>query len=145
MAFTRFHDDPCRIMKALQESTDQGLYYLNQPGNGEAPPYMADPYIRLQGWGANRHHNMVDLESTLRGVNRKLSRDCSTSTLANAPISYPSDQSNITEQPRAVQPAWQLRDAEVNRILKVYDPVNEHLPFQHAMNTREAARLAFRP
>ena len=97
----------------------------------------------MQGWGANRHHNMVDLESTLRGVNRKLSRDCSTSTLANSPISYPSDQSNITEQPRAVEPAWQLRDVEVNRILKIYDPVNERMPL--GMNTREAARLAFRP
>ena len=53
MAFTRFNDDPCRIMKQLQESTDQGRYILNVPGNGDKPCYIDDPYIRLQGWGAN--------------------------------------------------------------------------------------------
>ena len=35
MAFTRFHDDPCRINKQLQESTGTGRYMLNVPGNGE--------------------------------------------------------------------------------------------------------------
>ena len=46
--FTRFYDDPSRIMKKLQESTDQGLYYLNQPGNGDRPPFIDDPQILLQ-------------------------------------------------------------------------------------------------
>ena len=40
-----------KIMKKLQESTDQGLYYLNQPGNGERPPFINDPQIILQKWG----------------------------------------------------------------------------------------------
>ena len=29
----RFHDDPCRINKQLQESTDPGRYMLNVPGS----------------------------------------------------------------------------------------------------------------
>ena len=33
MSFTRFHDDPARIQKQLQESTDQGNYMINVPGN----------------------------------------------------------------------------------------------------------------
>jgi len=51
MAFTRFHDDPCRIQKALQESTGPGRYSIDVPGNGISPSYMEDPYIRLQKMG----------------------------------------------------------------------------------------------
>ena len=40
MSFTRFHDDECRIMKQLQESTDIGSYHLNVPGNGDKPYYF---------------------------------------------------------------------------------------------------------
>lgn len=32
MAFTRFHDDPARIRKTLEESTFAQKYYLNTPG-----------------------------------------------------------------------------------------------------------------
>mgnify|MGYP005660732585 FL=1 len=53
MAFTRFHDDPCRIKKQLQESTDIGRWILNVPGQGSKPDYMNDPHIRLQKWGGN--------------------------------------------------------------------------------------------
>ena len=63
MAFTRFHDDPDRIMKQLQESTDQGMYQLNQPGNGDRPHYIKDPSIILQKWGANLHKDKVGVES----------------------------------------------------------------------------------
>ena len=51
MAFTRFHDDPCRVAKQLQQSTDQGRWILNVPGNGDKPSYMADPQVRIQTWG----------------------------------------------------------------------------------------------
>ena len=33
MSFTRFHDDPCRIQKQLQETTDVGKYILDVPSN----------------------------------------------------------------------------------------------------------------
>ena len=48
MAFTRFHDDPCRIEKQLQETTGIGRYMLNVPGNGDKPMFMDDPFIRMQ-------------------------------------------------------------------------------------------------
>ena len=60
MSFTRFHDDPCRINKQLQESTDPGRYMLNVPGNGDKPYYIEDPYIRIQGWGANLRTNTIN-------------------------------------------------------------------------------------
>ena len=68
MAFTRFHDDAARVMKHLQESTDQGLYHINTPGNGTQMPFVADPHVRLQKCGANRHANFVLLESELFGI-----------------------------------------------------------------------------
>ena len=89
MSFTRFHDDPCRINKQLQESTDPGRYMLNVPGNGDKPCFMEDPYIRLQKWGANLHTNTINLESELIGLsinknkNRNNNRDCITGNLNN--------------------------------------------------------------
>ena len=76
MSFTRFHDDPCRVKKQLQESTDQGLYYLNVPGNGTNMPFIEDPHIRLQQWGANLRTNTIGVESDLMGLTRRLNEDC---------------------------------------------------------------------
>ena len=76
MSFTRFHDDPCRVRKELQESTGPGKYMLNVPGNGDKPCFMEDPFIRLQGWGANLMTNTINLESDLQGLSRSLNNDC---------------------------------------------------------------------
>ena len=75
MSFTRFHDDPVRISKQLQESTYLGRYQLNRPGPGVHLPFVEDPNIRLQRWGANLQNNTVDLESSLRSLDRPLNRD----------------------------------------------------------------------
>ena len=72
MSFTRFHDDPARIEKQLQESTEQGEYMLNVPGNGVKPCYIKDPFIRMQKWGANLQTNSINLESDLRGITRTI-------------------------------------------------------------------------
>ena len=53
MAFTRFNYDDDRLKKELQQATGSGRYILNVPGNGSTPLYFDDPYIRVQGWGAN--------------------------------------------------------------------------------------------
>lgn len=119
MAFTRYHDDECRIEKQLQESTDQGRYILNVPGNGSKPCYMEDPYIRLEKWGANLRSNTINLESDLMGLTRDLNRDCLKENnyvsheVKNQKIDYPNCQP-ITEQPRAIMPAWTARDLEQN-------------------------------
>ena len=144
MAFTRFHDDPCRIKKQLQQSTDVGRWILNVPGNGSTPDYIADPQIRIQTWGANLMTNCVDLESELRGVNRQLSKDClgkdqyQRFNVATQRVSYPTNTSLYTEESRTIMPAWTARDLE--QVDWYHLPLNPQentcLPFQNNLSTR---------
>jgi hypothetical protein len=143
MSFTRFHDDPCRINKQLQESTDPGRYMLNMPGNGDKPYYVEDPYIRIQGWGANLRTNTINLESNLKGLNQPLSRDCMQNnylktTVDSSPISYPSCCPSFVEQSRVTHPAWTYRDLEqTNWYYPQLNPQeNVCFPFQNNLSTR---------
>lgn len=121
MAFTRFHDDPCRIQKYLEETTNIGNYGINVPGNGLNLPFLNDPHIRMQKWGANLSQNQIALESDLRGQTRALNRDLLkennyTNYLNNNNLyyvnSYPVNSNEITGQPRASHPAWTLRELD---------------------------------
>ena len=143
MSFTRFHDDPCRINKQLQESTDPGRYMLNVPGNGDKPYYVEDPYIRIQGWGANLRTNTINLESNLMGLNQPLSRDCLQNNylktaVDSSPISYPSCCPSFVEQSRVTHPAWTYRDLEqTNWYYPQLNPQeNVCFPFQNNLSTR---------
>lgn len=143
MAFTRFHDDPCRIQKQLQESTGPGRWILNVPGNGERPHYIDDPYIRLQHWGANLTTNTINLESDLRGLTRSTNRDCinvnnyKDNEAKYSTISYPT-ATTITDQSRATHPAWEVRDLEqVNwSILPLNPQENTCMHFENNLSTR---------
>ena len=143
MSFTRFHDDPARIKKHLQESTEQGEYMLNVPGNGLKPCYIEDPYIRMQKWGANLQTNCIHLESTLRGMDRKYNRDhidknnYKTSNVKSNKIQYPVCK-DTTQQPRASNPAWTLRGLEQVRWDDVPLNPQQHIfiPFHNNLNTR---------
>ena len=75
MSFTRFHDDPARIKKQLEQTTFLGRYMLDCPGPGNNLPFWEDPQIRMQKWGANLRDNTVNLESDLFGMTRRLNRD----------------------------------------------------------------------
>lgn len=143
MSFTRFHDDPCRIKKELQESTDPGRYMLDVPGNGTAPCFMADPYMRMQKWGANLRTNVIGVEDDLRGMTRNINRDFmkennyaqhATPSQAQA---YPTCNP-FTEQSRATHPAWEVRDLEqvAWEILPLNPQENTCIPFQNNLNTR---------
>ena len=143
MAFTRFHDDPCRIEKQLQESTGSGKYMLNVPGNGLIPHFMEDPYIRLQKWGANLQTNSIDVSSDLKGLTRKLAQDVFAENdyklhaVKSNNLIYPS-LVPFTEQPRATHPAWTARDLEqVNSYILLSNP-QEHatVPFINNFSTR---------
>ena len=120
MAFTRFHDDPARIKKTLEESTFAESYYLNKPGNGIHMPFQNDPQLRLQGWGANLCTNAINLESDFRGLTRKLNRD---SIMKNEYTVHLADSSqymydraaSFIDESRATHPAWMYRDAEQSR------------------------------
>ena len=144
MAFTRFHDDPCRIIKDLQQSTGPGRYNLSVPGNGSTPFFMDDPHIIAQKWGGNLWTNTVNVESALLGVNGTLSRDClgkdefSKRNVNTTPVQYPVSAGLTTEQPRAIMPAWTVRDKE--QVDWYYLPLNPQentcFTFQNNLNTR---------
>ena len=131
MAFTRFHDDPCRIQKYLEESTNVGNYNINVPGNGLTPDFVNDPHLRMQKWGGNLSQNKTDLESDLRNITRHLNRDTlSENNYANYvnnnniynQNTYPINNKEITHQPRATDPAWTLR--ELNSLTEANVPNN---------------------
>jgi hypothetical protein len=152
MAFTRFHDDPNRIQKRLEESTFIGRYRLNMPGQGLDLPFMEDPNIRLQHWGANMRTNTVALESDLFGLSRRLNRDLvdindhTRHAVATGSQSYRSSQPFI-EESRASHPAWMYKDLEQTRWENpILNPQNGiELDFQHNIQTRILEKDAFIP
>lgn len=117
MAFTRFHDDPVRIVTQLSDQTFFGRYQLDTPGPGINLPFPEDPSLRLQGWGANLRTNTVNLESDLIGLSRRLQRDLvnendyKTHAASSSMPMYTSAQPFV-EESRASHPAWTYRDLE---------------------------------
>jgi len=149
MSFTRFHDDPCRIQKQLQESTGPGRYMLNVPGNGLKPCYMVDPYMRMQKWGANLMTDTINLESQLLGLDRQLDRDCTeydSKPVKSKRVQYP-ECMPFTDQTRATNPAWTARGVEQNNwyILPLNPQENVCLPFHNNLSTRILEKDAFVP
>jgi len=143
MAFTRFHDDPCRIQKRNQEISDQAQWIMNVPGNGDRPCFMNDPHIIPQKWGANLWTNCTDLQSSLLGIDRRVSRDCLgkdeyPKQFNSSPIHYPICNSMTTEQSRAIMPAWTARELEqVDWYYLPLDPQeNTCIPFENNLSTR---------
>ena len=140
MSSTRFNDDPARIKKQLQESTGMFRYQLDAPGPGVDSPFFVDPHIRIQKWGANLGNNTTDLESDLRGINRKLSRD-DVEYKSMTPASYTKSygtQSEIVDETRASLPAWTLRDLEHPRWTTSFHDVQSktEVPFKNQESTR---------
>jgi len=153
MACTRFYYDDCRTKKQLQQATDPGRWILDVPGNGDKPCYMEDPHIIIQKWGGNLRTNTIDLESTLKGVNRALNKDClgidnyQRYNVPNEKISYPSCSSMYTEQSRSTNPAWWYRDLE--QVDWYYPPLNPQentcFPFHNNLSTRILEKDYFTP
>jgi hypothetical protein len=120
MAFTRFHDDSSRMYKQAQISSFSGRYFLDTPGQGMDLPFVEDPNIRMQKWGANLRNNTVNLESDLRGLSRKLNRDCvgmnehAAHAASTTPNTYRNEEPFI-EESRATHPAWMYKDLEQSR------------------------------
>jgi len=139
MSFTRFHDDPCRIQKQLEESTFSGRYMINKPGNGTKPYYMEDPFIRLQEWGGNLQTNTINLESQLLGINKPLSKDYTNNleNLKSEKREYPTCKCFV-EQPRAINPPWTALDLEQNNFDYLhYNPQeNVNMPFLNNLSSR---------
>ena len=152
MSFTRFHDDPVRIQKQLEESSYVGRYTLNTPGQGMDLPFNEDPHIRLQKWGANLHTNSVNLESDLYGLTRTLNRDLvaknnyKLQSVSSSKKSY-REQNPITEESRASHPAWMYKDLEQSRWeTPFFNPQNDlERNFGHNIQTRILEKDNFKP
>ena len=128
MAFTRFHDDPARISKQLEESTFPSEYYLNTPGPGVRLPFQDDVQLRLQKWGANMLPDTVNLESGLLGIDRPLNRHrndnvaydstgvaaSATAASAETASTFPVEKPFV-EESRASHPAWMYRNFPEDR------------------------------
>jgi len=163
MSFTRFHDDPCRVNKSLQESTDVGRYIMNVPGNGSLPTFHLDPFIRAQKWGGNLMKNSIQIESDLKGMTRTFNRDdielneykinaanknnIKTSKNGYEKIVYPLSRDLSTEQSRATHPAWITKDDTQSHFsfLPLDPQLNLFVPFQRNLNTRILERDRFIP
>ena len=153
MAFTRLKYDDCKTIYNLYQATDPGKYILDVPGNGPAPCYIEDPYIRIQQWGANLRTNTINLESDLMGVNRQLTKnDCLQDTyqkynVPNNAIEYPNCTVQFTQQPRATEPAWMVRDQQIDNwdYLPLDPQINTCLPFQNNISTRILEKDYFIP
>lgn len=120
MSFTRFHDDPNRIRKQTEEGSFVGRYMLNTPGPGSDLPFMADPQVRLQKWGANLQTNTVGVESDLRGLTRRQNRDHveynqHSNRAAPSTMSRYTSAAPFVEESRASHPAWMYKDLEQPR------------------------------
>lgn len=145
MANTRFNYDFARTSKLLQESTGPGKYMLNTPGNGENMPFVADPQIRLQRWGANLYTNPIDVDSELIGLNRVGHKTYRNKN--SKPNKYGVASAPITDETRATHPAWAYRDLEQTRWeYPLLDP-QEHtcMTFQNNVNTRMLEKDNFVP
>lgn len=151
MAFTRFHDDPCRIMKQNQQMTDPGRWTLDVPGNGSSPSFMLDPHIIPQKWGANLWTNSVDIQSSLLGINKLMNRDCINDNkykkmnIATKPLSYSVCEDLTTEQSRTIMPAWTARDLQQNHAYILPDNPQSHteIGVRTYVNTRLAEKDNF--
>lgn len=151
MAFTRFHDDPIRIAKRLDESTFVGNYFLNTPGQGLQLPFQEDAQLRLQKWGANMVTDSTNLESDLFGLGRKLNHDYDRTykqdNISNPrALAYTSSQPFV-EESRASHPAWMYKDQDHTRWeVPILNPLaNLEKGFQENIQTRILEKDYFRP
>ena len=160
MAFTRFHDDEARIIKQLQQQTDQERWYLDVPGSGTKPCFVLDPQIIPQKWGGNLWTHSTDIQSSLLGIDRQLNRDClrvdkngkdidkyKRQTVYASPIDYPVCHTFLTtEQSRAIMPAWTARDLQQNHayILPNNPQLNTEMPFDNYTSTRILEKKHFK-
>jgi hypothetical protein len=137
-------------MKGLEQSTFAGRYALDTPGPGVQTPFMADPQLRIQRWGANLWTDSTNLESELRGLGTPLSHDYDRTyqqtNLANgSAIAFPTSEVHVDES-RASHPAFMYRDLEHSRWeAPIINPqANVEKPFRDQIDTRILAKDQFR-
>ena len=150
MAFTRFKYDEARTKKELQEATGTSRWVLNTPGQGVDLPFIEDPHIRLQKWGANLREvnngrSIVDIASDLDGRSRigNVRLGCNKELYPNNGVekSWKKNYktlSGVTDESRSSHPSWMYRDLEQTRweypLLDPQENVCKH--FENNISTR---------
>lgn len=152
MSFTRFRDDDARVQEQLHNLTYTGRYQINVPGPGSNIPFMEDPHIRLDKYGANLRTNKIGIESDLKGLTRRTNRDLlEENNYKNKEIGTymqtHSSKSPFTEESRASHPAWVYKDLEQSRweIPFINPQANIEQNFDHGINSRILAKDEFLP
>jgi hypothetical protein len=143
MAFTRTNNDEARTLKRLQQSTDVGRWILNVPGNGIDMPFVEDPHIRIQKWGANLHTNTVNLESNLQGRHAILGPDVTQRQVTTTALQYPKSRDLTTDQSRATLPAFTFREStRSNPHFPLFNP-QDHVYNKVPVSTRIVAKTEY--
>ena len=143
MSFTRFHDDPNRIMKTNLETSAKNDYTFNVPGNSVGPQLFLDPHIRSQKNGTPLYNQMIQTESMLKNMGRPLCRDNKHINQYQNYHSYsgqmtPNEQDKtITNESRASHPAWTYRVNNTFRPDYLFSDPQENLsmPFEAYLDT----------
>jgi hypothetical protein len=144
MASTRISNDKIRIHKRLQESTDVSRHVMNVPGNGLDIPFIENPHVRMQGWGANRVDDIIGVENSLMNIDRPLIREChdnkdSYYTKPNMNGMQYSTRAFETMDSHMSQPAWNLRGVE-NKEPHGF-PIDNGTPIETPFNTNLGTRM----
>lgn len=145
MSFTRFHDDPARIIKKNIETSSMNDYIFNVPGNTSTiqSQYFEDTHLRLQKTGGQQFTNMVNVESMLRNTHVKLNRDnvqlneYKKNSLKASPIKSVNVPQTITNETRSTHPVFEYREKQTHRQnILLRDPQrNIFMPFQNNLDT----------
>ena len=123
MACTNINNENERIMKKNQISTFAEKYYMDRPGWGASIPFVEDPHMRLEKWGANTRNNLWDIEYDLKGMTRNLNRDYvntndfrkNTPKVDVSPVSQPQLSMSFADESRASHPPSLYRQIEMSR------------------------------
>ena len=94
--------------------------------------------------GGNLSNNPVSLESDLRGLTRKLTRDhvekihAKKNKIYNEVMSYPTNKDRHINPEQSLHPVWTFRDKQQMRydILFLNPQENVCIPFQNNLNTK---------
>ena len=152
MASSRIGSDADRMERKQDTSSGTLNYMINVPGNGATPDFIADPHIRLQKFGANISTNIVDINSNLKGIDTQLSKEGPVPDTRDPTFNdrymkyvYPSITDAVTDEPRSMMPAWQVRDLEQNHwdYLPKNPQAHTEIEFDNNINSRRLDKDAY--
>jgi len=164
MSFNRLQYDKGTYSTNLNESVKPGVYNLNKPLTRCDPCHPETPHVRLQSRGNSlyRNNGLVDINSELLGLNRKLSNNPNNKYAPNSVgcsgsgnkqfCNYDNTQSSGNchkedEHTRLSNPPCTLRGTGWNRWewLCLNPQSNIEIPFDNNIDNRTVVKDNHRP